>query len=312
MLRLRLIGRSSRREFSRYFHALVRILKPAGAALVSIGRSGVRGARSILRLCRRLVRPLIGLLGDLMGPMPTLLAGAGVFLVVAGLFSYFSPAGQPDASPTVEVASGSPSLVSFPPPVKPSGSANYSPGTSGGITRAVATRVVVPALNIDLPIVAGPPNELFPLCNTAEYLSLATAYAYPGAPQAVYLYAHARVHMFLPLLTTSQVKDGAAMIGMWVEVYTDDDQNHVYEITRVIPHLPDSSTTLDEPLAATTDQLWLQTSEGHANSSTKLQVVAMPIGVLAASYADAHPKNTATVCPDAPPCTAPKQSGCRR
>ena len=312
MLRLRSIGRSSRREFLRYFHALVRILKPAGAALVSLGRGGVRVARSILRPFRRLVRPLIGLLGDLMGPMPTLLAGAGVFLVVAGLFNYFSPAGQPDASPTAEVASGSPSLLSFPPPVTPSGSANHSPGASGGITRAVATRVVVPALNIDLPIVAGPPNELFPLCDTAEYLSLDTAYAYPGAPQAVYLYAHARVHMFLPLLTTSQVKNGAAMIGMWVEVYTDDNQNHIYEITRVIPHLPDSSSTLDQALSATTDQLWLQTSEGHADTSNKLQVVGMPIGVLAASQADAHPALTGHVCPDAPRCTAPKQSGCRR
>ena len=312
MLRLRSIGRSSRRAFLRCFHALGRILEPAGAALVSLGRGGARVARPIVRLFRRLVRPLMGLLGDLMGPMPTLLAGAGVFLVVAGLFNYFSPTVQPNPSPTAEVASGSPSLPSLPPLATPSGSASRSPGTSGGITRAVATRVVIPALNIDLPIVAGPPNELFPLCDTAEYLSLNTAYAYPGAPQAVYLYAHARVHMFLPLLTTSQVKDGAAMIGMWVEVYTDDNQRHIYEITRVIRHVPDSSSTLDEPLAATTDQLWLQTSEGHADTSDKLQVVGMPIGVLAASQADAHPALTGHVCPDAPRCTAPGQSGCRR
>lgn len=311
MLRLRSIGRSSRRAFSRYFHALVRILEPAGAALVSLGRGGARIARPIVRFFRRLVRPLRGLLGDLVGPMPTLLAGAGVFLVVAGLFNYFSPAGQPDASPISEVASGSPSLLSFPPLVTPSGSANPSPGTSGGITRAVATRIVIPALDIDLPIVAGLPNEQFPLCDTAEYLSVDTVYAYPGAPQAVYLYAHARLHMFLPLLTTSQVKAGAAMLGDTVEVYTDDNQVHLYEIAQVIPHVSNSSSALDKPLAATTDQLWLQTSEGHANTSSKLQVVAMPIGVVAASQADAHPAPTGHVCPDAPRCTAANQGGCR-
>ena len=313
MLRLRSIGRSSRRAFSRYFHALARALEPAGAALVSLGRGGARIARPIVRFFRRLVRPLRGLLGDLVGPMPTLLAGAGVFLVVAGLFNYFAPAGQPDASPTFEVASGSPSLPSSPPPVTPSGSATPSPGTSGEITRAIATRVVIPALNIDLPIVASPLNEQFPLCDTAEYLSSdKVAYAYPGAPQAVYLYAHARAHMFLPLLTTSQVKAGAAMLGDTVEVYTADNQVHLYEITKVIPHVPNSKDALDQPLAATTDQLWLQTSEGHANTSNKLQVLAMPIGpAIAASQADAHPAPTGHVCPDAPRCTAANQGGCR-
>jgi len=51
---------------------------------------------------------------------------------------------------------------------------------------------------------------------------------------------------------------------------------------------------------------------GHPNSSLKLQIVATPIGVLAASQADAHPKNTAVVCSDAPFCTGPNQGGCRR
>jgi hypothetical protein len=312
MLRLRSLARSSRGAFSRYFHALARILEPARAALVSLGRGGARIARPSVPFFRRLVRPLRGLLGDLVGPMPTLLAGAGVFLVVAGLFSYFSPAGQPDASPTFEVASGSPSLPSIPPLVTPSGSATPSPGTSGSTTLAVATRIWIPALGIDLPIVASPPNEQFPLCDTAEYLSSGTVvYGFPGAPHAVYLYAHARVHMFLPLLTKSQVDSGAAMLGAYAVVYTDDNQSHIYEITKVIAHVPNSPTTLDQPLAATTDQLWLQTSEGHANTSNKLQVLAMPIGVVAASQADAHPAPTGRVCPDAPRCTAANQGGCR-
>jgi hypothetical protein len=102
------------------------------------------------------------------------------------------------------------------------------------------------------------------------------------------------------------------MVGMWVEVYTADNQDHVYQISEVIRHVPADSTAFDRPLAAKTDQLWLQTSEGPLKSSTKLQVVAEPIGVLAASPADAHPTGKGDVCPDAPPCKTSTDTGCRR
>jgi hypothetical protein len=118
--------------------------------------------------------------------------------------------------------------------------------------------------------------------------------------------------MFWNLLVNSRVNNGAGMIGMWAEVYTDDNQRHIYEIKQVLRHVPPTAAFADKALAATSDQLWLQTSEGHANSSTKLQVMATPIGVLSASYADAHPKNIGSVCPDAPFCTGPNQGGCRR
>jgi hypothetical protein len=314
MLRLRSLGRSLgrslRRVFSRSSHALASL----GRDRARIGRTiEPRIVRPFRPLVRPPFRPLRGSLGDLAGSMPALLVGAGVFLVVAGLFNYFSPAGQPGASPTSEVASGSPSLLSFPSSATPSGSVNPSPDTSGVVTRAVATRVVIPVLLIDLPIVASPLNEKFPLCDAAEYWSQdKVVYGYPGAPQAVYLYAHARVHMFWQLLAKSKVNDGAALVGEYVEVYTDDNQNHIYKITKVIPHVPNSPRAFDEPLAATTDQLWLQTSEGYANSSLKLQVVAMPIGVVAASQADAHPAGRGNVCPDAPLCRAAGQGGCRR
>ena len=170
---------------------------------------------------------------------------------------------------------------------------------------------MIQALGIDLPIVASPPNEQFPLCNAAEYLTLDRVLGYPGLPQATYLYAHARTGMFLPLLTTSRVDNGASMFGMWVEVYTDDNQRHVYEITEVHRGVSVSPSSLDRALAAKTDQLWLQTSEGPKESSSKLQVVALPIGEVAASAADAHPAGKGNVCPDAPRCTRSNQSGCR-
>jgi hypothetical protein len=130
-------------------------------------------------------------------------------------------------------------------------------------------------------------------------------------PQATYLYGHARTNMFLPLLTTSKVKNGAAMIGMWVEVYTDNDERHVYEITEVIRHAPDDSSSLSRAASVKTDQLWLQTSEGPYASSTKLQVVAEPVGVLPATQAESHPTSHGSVCPDAPICRVAGDSGCR-
>lgn len=271
----------------------------------------MRSARSLLTgpaaLLRLILRPFRGILADLLGLTPALVVGAGVFLIAAGLFNYLQPAEvDPTPSPSIVAAltAGPSPTIATSGSVSPSGSAQ----TAGGI----ATRVVVRALNIDLPVVNSPQNEQFPLCNAAEYMTLDKVFAYPGLPQATYLYAHARTGMFLPLLTYSQRNNGQAMIGMSVEVYTADDQLHVYEITDVIRGVPPTYSALDRPLGAKTDELWLQTSEGPKENSTKLQVLAMPVGVLAASYADAHPTGKGNVCPDAPRCTAANQGGCRR
>jgi sortase (surface protein transpeptidase) len=224
---------------------------------------------------------------SLLSLVPALIAGAGVFLVVAGLFNYVTPvAAGPNAETTPPGASDQLPSFSFEPLITP------SPGASPTASNSAATRVVVPALDIDLPVVASTPNEEFPLCNVAEYFVDENAkplLAYPGANAATYLYAHARVGMFLPLLDESKRNNGARMIGDLVEVYTADNRNHVYEITEVIRRVPVSWDALERPMSATTDQLWLQTSEGYKESSTKLQVVAMPVGVLPASYRDAHP-----------------------
>ena len=253
------------------------------------------------------IRPIARLYRSLIRLVPALLTGAGVFLIVAGLFYYL----QPVAAGSYATASAGPSepiAVYSLQPLESSG-----PSAGAMIQAAIATRIEVPALGIDLPIVTSPPNEAFPLCNVAEYLSLDNkTLAYPGLPQTTYLYAHARKGMFLPLLTASLVSNGDAMIGMWAVVYTDDNQRHIYEISEVIRGVSPSSPSLDRPSSATTDQLWLQTSEGPKESSTKLQVVAQPIGVLPASPADAHPPGKGNVCPDAPKCKTSGASGCLR
>jgi hypothetical protein len=258
-----------------------------------------------MKLLRTILRPVGRLLGEIAGLVPALFVGAGVFAVAAGLFSYM----QPVAAGPLPSASDSPSsaAVFTLPPLS-----SLSPGSSAATNAAIATRVVVPALGIDLPVITSPPNEQFPLCNAAEYMVLGRALAYPGMAQATYLYAHARPKMFEPLLLASRKNNGAAMIGLWVEVYTDDNQRHVYEITQVIRHVPASSSALDAAGAAKTDQLWLQTSEGPLESSTKLQIVATPVGVVAATQADAHPTATGSVCPDAPYCKTSDATGCRR
>ncbi len=268
----------------------------------------MRPIRSFLRiLYRAILRPVGRIILDLVGVVPALIAGAGVFLIAAGLFYYLQPvAAAPSATPTA-VPSTSVAAFSIPPiaSITPAG-----PTASGSITAYIATRVTVPALGIDLPVVTSPPNEQFPLCNVAEYLVLDKPLAYPGLPQATYLYAHAQKNMFLPLLTQSQVNNGAAMIGMWIEVYTDDDQRHIYQISQVVRHVS-GSAALETAGKATTDQLWLQTSEGPFESSTKLQVVAQPVGVIAATQADAHPTGKGNVCPTAPKCKTVGASGCR-
>ena len=63
------------------------------------------------------------------------------------------------------------------------------------------------------------------------------------------------------------------MIGMVVEVYTSDDRVFRYEITEVRRH----QTSLDDALNATSDELWLQTSEGPKGTPGKTQVRALPI-----------------------------------
>jgi hypothetical protein len=82
------------------------------------------------------------------------------------------------------------------------------------------------------------------------------------------------------------------MLGMIVQVYTSDDKLYLYEIQQVRLH----QTSLDDAFAATTEQLWLQTSEGPKGTPGKTQVIATLLSVGAADPADAHPKAKPLVC----------------
>jgi hypothetical protein len=160
----------------------------------------------------------------------------------------------------------------------------------------VATRVVVPALNIDLPVVRG--NGGYPLCNVAMYLHSTNsagkdAFGQPGEGRATYLYAHARDGMFGPIYELAiQKQNPKKMLGMVVQVYTSDFKLYLYEIREYRLHV----TNLDGPLGATKEELWLQTSEGPKGTPGKTQLRAFPISVSDADPQDAVPKPHPVAC----------------
>jgi hypothetical protein len=100
--------------------------------------------------------------------------------------------------------------------------------------------------------------------------------------------------MFLPILEASLVNDGAAMLGMIVEVYTSDDQLFLYEIDEVRRHVP-YDEGFDAPYAVTDPELWLQTSEG-VGTQPKLQVVARFLSTGPADHDFAHPVPSPRAC----------------
>jgi hypothetical protein len=219
--------------------------------------------------------------------LPAILTALGVAFLTAGLLTYTAPV---EAGPE---PSETPTIVTLPPTAEPS----LTPRPTSGPTDTpaptvpadrVATRVVVAALGIDLPVVKQP-NPAYPACDVAMYHE---ALGQPGFGRATYLYAHARTGMFLPILDASKVDNGAAMLGMIVEVYTSDDQLFLYEVTEVRRH----QLELDDAVAATTEQMWLQTSEGPKGTRPKTQVVARFLSSGAADHAAAHPVAEPVAC----------------
>ena len=232
--------------------------------------------------------------------LPALVTALGVVILTAGLLSYAEPATagtEVVGSPVIETAAptdAAPATIEPPSPSATTGpSASADPGASAGPTatptvRALATRVVIPALKIDLPIVEG--NAGYPYCNVAMYLS---DLGQPGEGRATYLYAHARDGMFGPIYQRAiQQHRPKKMLGMMVQVYTSDNRLYLYEIKDYFLHALD----LDAALAATSEELWLQTSEGPKGTPGKTQLRAVLLSVGAADQKDANPKPKPVVC----------------
>ncbi len=244
--------------------------------------------------------------------VPTLLLACSVGLLTAGLLLYAPSAfgewrtPQPSlggGNPLFGAASSSPAGTGASPlPDGPPGTPfdltptpTPGPVPSGVAARAHATRIVIPAQDIDLPVVAGDlelPGNVgnYPLCDVAMYL---TQYAQPGETGTTYIYAHAQHGMFAPLLKASETDQGAVLVGALVEVYTSADRLYLYQISVVKQHATDLSIT---DIAAGQQQLVLQTSEGVAGTIPKLQLAAQLIGIVPAGHGDANPAAHPRVC----------------
>jgi hypothetical protein len=228
--------------------------------------------------------------------IPASLTAAGIALITAGLLSYTAPVETAEVDETPIIVEATPSLApSTLPSVTPGGSIapsatpSATPSASKFPKGRTATRVVIPGLRIDLPVIKPPGNSsTYPLCDVAMYLR--DLYQ-PGQNRATYLYAHAREGMFLPMLDASKVNNGVGMLGLLVQVYTSDDQLFLYEIIQVRRH----QTTLAAAQKVKHEELWLQTSEGF-HIPQKLQVVARFVTSGPARHADAHPTPHPVVC----------------
>jgi len=219
--------------------------------------------------------------------LPALLTAIGVALLTSGLLSYTSAVEQPPVARTLPSYAPLPTVdagISLPAPsAGPIASPTFPPDR-------VATRIVIRRLDIDLPVMFQPDSYgLFPLCDVALYIP---ALGQPGEGRATYIYAHARVGMFLPLLTASLHNNGAKMLGMTVEVYTSDSWLFLYTITEVRRH----TLNLDDALNTDFERLFLQTSEGPDGTVPKLQVVADYLSSEPTDPAAAHPKAHPRVC----------------
>jgi hypothetical protein len=222
--------------------------------------------------------------------IPAVLTALGVTLLSVGLFSYTTPVDAGplgSGEPTAAVVQTSPAPLITLPPIGTAPPPTASPTFPAD---RVATRVRIRALDIDLPIVKPPSGtNTYPLCDVAMYIQ---ELGQPGEGGATYLYAHARVGMFLPILTASKIHNGKKMYGLVVEVYTSDNQRFLYEVADVRRH----QLNLDDAINATTEQLWLQTSEGPKGTPGKTQVIASFLSQEAADPAEAHPIPKPVVC----------------
>jgi hypothetical protein len=157
-----------------------------------------------------------------------------------------------------------------------------------GVLRfAVATRIAIPGLGIDLPVIR--PGPGYPPCNVAMYIQ---ELSQPREAGVTLIYAHARKGMFLPLLERSRINNGASLIGATVKVWTSYDLVSTYRITQVRRHV----TSLDGVFDIGQEQLWLQTSEGPRGTVAKLIVVAKRVSYAAADHAAAHPTPHPVTC----------------
>jgi sortase (surface protein transpeptidase) len=202
-----------------------------------------------------------------------------------------TPTVRPTPTPVVPAASQGPYYPLPSPDLTPRPTATPSPAPASG-KAGRPTRVAVPSLRIDLPVVVPPRSSTWPLCDVAEYFRPPT-FQHPGAGGVTYIYGHAQKGMFLPILTASRRSGGRAMIGDKVTVWTANNHRYTYRITQVRRF----QKTLTWALALPPNALVLQTSEDQYRAGTKVMLVARQVGdPVIVPEAEAQPRAKPRVC----------------
>lgn len=195
-------------------------------------------------------------------------------IIIAGLVACGSPQIQAPAptlaAPVWATASPSTTLITpvetTPEPTPPPSPSPAEVAEPVGIAVAAGSRIQIPRLGINLPILEGnverdiiagrtPNGSAFHLPGTAA----------PGERGNSYLYAHARVGMFLNLWN--------ARIGDQVTLTTQNGVRIEYQVTEVHPRVPWQDTSWIQNTPDT--RLTLQTSTGPNPTDPRFVVIAV-------------------------------------
>lgn len=179
-----------------------------------------------------------------------LVAAAALFLAQASAAPHASPpptaAGIADSPrPKVEAATTAPTAAAIPP----------------------GYRVRVPRLGIDLPIAEGVIQRDIDDQQTPEgYAFHLPGTGIPGEGTNTYLYAHARIGMFLSLWN--------AQVGDDVTITAPDATVFRYVVSAVRPRVPPTDVSVAQPTPD--ERLTLQTSTGPDPTDARFVVIALP------------------------------------
>lgn len=188
----------------------------------------------------------------------TVLAAAGLTIALARPHEQM-PAATGESPSVLAGASGQTAT-----PTRPLGSsidASTSPTTGATGREVVASRIQVPRLGIDLPIVEGDGIDA-PLTKAAHYPGT----AWPGAGSNIYIYGHAQEGLFLPLWNA---REGDVIVLGLV-----DGSERRYVVSEVRPRVAYNDHTVIEPTP--TEQLTLQTSTSYVATAPRFVIIAVP------------------------------------
>lgn len=181
---------------------------------------------------------------------PVWLLMLGLVVVAAGVVLFLGR----QAAPTKQAALP---LTTSPAPV-----ISDFPSATPLATSPVGERIQVPALHIDLPLVAGDGYNA-PLYKAATYPTLKL----PGQGGRSFIYAHARVGMFGPLFN--------AQVGQEVDIIRPDGAPLRYRITQYYRSWPISDLRWLQP--AGHEELILSTCTTYNYNDPRIVAVADPI-----------------------------------